>query len=751
MTIFFRIHDNSPYSLKEAILVNSINSVVHKTLPEKEGRVRSISTSEPTHNGDTEATYEGNHSDDELVYRFEEEAFQLEKSPRLGEDEEATVVSNTEKEEQETSKDSEKIGAAVPEVEKIINLVRSQFEDGNDDTTVSSLSSSQTSFRSLSSSQNSQDKFEKVLSDQLNSISQGLDMLMNFDSNSLSFITPDEGKQLNHVIENTMKTLKASMQSQNVDPGKNNSEITNTFKAPEIRDQEKLEETAELKNAENSIESQSAESNENLNKESVQEKKTEGPHDETAFWSKILGFSMQECKTLPSFFSTPPKTEKKADEDSSKENIDVTVMSEISESNKKNTTDTCQVSGLDNVIVISDSPKSNDFVQSPLSGGSEKNNSEVIQSNIMDTDLTQEVDDVIVISDSPISTNEIIKSPTSVNSEKNPEVDIKNEISSNFEEESKLDGSTVTTGSSQEEGKDQKIHISPIRFPDSTCGKEIRMEKTTETEEVLDDNNNTEVSNNTGEKDKNTIPRIRIDFVDEERKKLEQEEVKSGRKEDSSKNLLLNASVSGLRDRVKSKTPPLEVPVPVKKISPQEKTLTVIIPETKRKLIAQRQSPTLVAQTEAKKSESSPRRSPNIQSEIDQLASGSETVPAQLSTSQQSRRRSVFSRLSPLINEEEKEGKKERSESPINEVRTIQLGPSLSSKNEQSIKETGDGENKKTKSKKNDLVLITINNEKTESKSKKSRSRSRSSGGKKLSEYKPPPTSANAEPLTTQV
>lgn len=731
--------------------MNSINSVVHKTLPEKEGRVRSISTSEATHNGETEATYDGNHSDDELVYRFEEEAFQLEKSPRLCEDEEATVVSNTEKEEQETSKDSEKIGAAVPEVKKIINLVRSQFEDGNDDTTVSSLSSSQTSFRSLSSSQNSQDKFEKVLSDQLNSISQGLDMLMNFDSNSLSFITPDEGKQLNHVIENTMKTLKASMQSQNVDPGKNNSEITNTFTAPEIRDQEKTEETAELKNAENSIESQSAEPNENLNKESVQEKKTEGPHDETAFWSKILGFSMQECKTLPSFFSTPPKTEKKADEDSSKENIDVTVMSEISESNKKNTTDTCQVSGIDNVIVISDSPKSNDFVQSPLSGGSEKNNSEVIQSNKMDTDLTQEVDDVIVISDSPISTNEIIKSPTSVNSEKNPEVDIKNEISSNFEEESKLDGSTVTTGSSQEEGKYQKIHISPIRFPDSTCGKEIRMEKTTETEEVLDDNNNTEVSNNTGEKDKNTIPKIRIDFVDEERKKLEQEEVKSGRKEDSSKNLLLNASVSGLRDRVKSKTPPLEVPVPVKKISPQEKTLTVIIPETKRKLIAQRQSPTLAAQTEAKKSESSPRRSPNIQSEIDQLASGSETVPAQLSTSQQSRRRSVFSRLSPLINEEKKEGKKERSESPINEVRTIQLGPSLSSKNEQSIKETGDGENKKTKSKKNDLVLITINNEKTESKSKKSRSRSRSSGGKKLSEYKPPPTSANAEPLTTQV
>lgn len=744
-------HDNSPYSLKEAIILNSINSVVHKTLPEKKGRVRSISTTEPTHNGDTEATDNGNNSDDEFVYRFEEESFQLEKSPRLCEDEEATVVNNTEKKGQKPGKDSEKIRAALPEVEKIINLVRSQFEDGNDDTTVSSLSSSQTSFRSLSSSQNSQDKFEKVLSDQLNSISQGLDMLMNFDSNSLSFITPDEGKQLNHVIENTMKMLKASMQSQNADPGKTDSEINNTFTASKIRDQEKTEETADLRNAENTKESQSVESNENSSKESVQEKKTDGPHDETAFWSKILGFSMQECKTLPSFFSTPPKTEKKVDEDSCKEDSDVTVMSEISESNKRNTENTCQVSGMDNVIVISDSPKSKDFVQSPLSGSSEKNKkSEVSQSSKMDTDLTQEVDDVIVISDSPISTNEIIKSPTPVNSEKSPEVN--NEISSNFEEESKLDGSTVTTESSQEGSKDQKIHISPIRFPDSTFGKEIRKEKMTVTEEVLDDNNNTEVLNNTEEKDKNMIPKIQIEFIDKERKKSEQKEVRSGSKEDSSKNLLLNVGASDLRDQVKSKTPPLEVSVPAKKISPQEKTLTVIIPETKRKVIAQRQSPTLIVKTETKKSENSPRRSPNILSEKDQLASGSETFPARLPTSQQSRRGSVFSRLSPLINEGE-EVRKERSESPISEVRTIQLGPSLSStstKNEQSNKEKGDGENKMTKSKKDDLVLITINNEKSEQKSKKSRSRSRSSGAKKLSEYKPPPTSANAEPLSTQ-
>lgn len=734
--MFFRKPNNSPYSLKEAILVNCINSVIHKTLPEKEGRVRSISNTEPTRNVDTKVTDNGNNSDDELVYRFEEESFQLEKSPHLCEDEEATVVNNTEKEESKPGKDSEKIRAAIPEVEKIINLVRSQFEDGNDDTTVSSLSSSQTSFRSLSSSQNSQDKFEKVLTDQLNSISQGLDMMMNFDSNSLSFITPDEGKHLNHVIENAMKTLKASMQSQNADPGKTDSEISNSFTASEIRDQEKTEETADLndiKNAENTIESQSAESNENSSKESVLGKKTDGPHDETAFWSKILGFSMQECKTLPSFFSTPPKTEKKADEDSCKEDADVTVMSEISESNKRNTEDTCPVSGMDNVIVISDSPKS-----------------EVSQSNKMATDLTQEVDDVIVISDSPISTNETIKSPTPVNSEKFPQVDSNNEISSNFEKESKLEGSTVTTENSQDGSKDQKIHISPIRFPDSTFSKEIRKEKMTVTEEVLDDNNNTEILNNTEEKDRNTIPKIQIDLVDEEKKKSEQKEDKSGSKEDSSKNLILNVGASDLRDRVKSKTPPLEVSVPVKKISPQEKTLTVIIPETKRKLIAQRQSPTLIVQTEAKKSESSPRRSPSILSQKDQLASGSETFPARLSTSQQSRRGSVFSRLSPLINEGE-EVRKERSESPISEVRTIQLGPSLSTKNEQSNKEKGDGESKKTKSKKDDLVLITINNEKSESKSKKSRSRSRSSGAKKLSEYKPPPASANAEPLSTQV
>lgn len=47
------------------------------------------------------------------------------------------------------------------------------------------------------------------------------------------------------------------------------------------------------------------------------------------------------------------------------------------------------------------------------------------------------------------------------------------------------------------------------------------MEKIIEIEEVFDDNNNIEVLNNTEEKDKNIILKIRIDFVDEERKKLE--------------------------------------------------------------------------------------------------------------------------------------------------------------------------------------------------------------------------------------
>lgn len=47
------------------------------------------------------------------------------------------------------------------------------------------------------------------------------------------------------------------------------------------------------------------------------------------------------------------------------------------------------------------------------------------------------------------------------------------------------------------------------------------MEKIIEIEEVFDDNNNIEVLNNTGEKDKNIILKIRIDFVDEERKKSE--------------------------------------------------------------------------------------------------------------------------------------------------------------------------------------------------------------------------------------
>lgn len=92
------------------------------------------------------------------------------------------------------------------------------------------------------------------------------------------------------------------------------------------------------------------------------------------------------------------------------------------------------------------------------------------------------------------------------------------------------------------------------------------MEKIIEIEEVFDDNNNIEVLNNTGEKDKNIILKIRIDFVDEERKKLEQEEVKLGRKEDSLKNLLLNVSVLGFGDRVKLKIFFLEVFVFVKKI-----------------------------------------------------------------------------------------------------------------------------------------------------------------------------------------
>lgn len=47
------------------------------------------------------------------------------------------------------------------------------------------------------------------------------------------------------------------------------------------------------------------------------------------------------------------------------------------------------------------------------------------------------------------------------------------------------------------------------------------MEKVIEIEEVFDDNNNIEVLNNIGEKDRNIILKIRIDFVDEERKKLE--------------------------------------------------------------------------------------------------------------------------------------------------------------------------------------------------------------------------------------
>lgn len=57
------------------------------------------------------------------------------------------------------------------------------------------------------------------------------------------------------------------------------------------------------------------------------------------------------------------------------------------------------------------------------------------------------MDDVIVILDLFISINVIIKSFLVVNFEKNLEVDIKNEILLNVEEESKLDGFIVIIGS----------------------------------------------------------------------------------------------------------------------------------------------------------------------------------------------------------------------------------------------------------------------------------------------------------------
>lgn len=57
------------------------------------------------------------------------------------------------------------------------------------------------------------------------------------------------------------------------------------------------------------------------------------------------------------------------------------------------------------------------------------------------------MDDVIVILDLFISIDEIIKSFLVVNFEKNLEVDIKNEILLNVEEESKLDGFIVIIGS----------------------------------------------------------------------------------------------------------------------------------------------------------------------------------------------------------------------------------------------------------------------------------------------------------------
>ncbi|XP_061195313.1 uncharacterized protein LOC133203560 [Saccostrea echinata] len=689
---------NSPLSLKDVYLINAVSAVVHKSLPQTGTHHRTISSGQQSddsetldnrgRNGDTSL------DDENVLNNFEEETFKLEKSP----DKYEYLAERQERPENES-------GIVKSEMERILNMVKFQLEESNDGTSVSSLSSSQTSFKSLSASQNSQDNFEKVLSDQLNSISQGLDLLMQCNSNSLSFISPDEGKELNNVIENTMKTLEASMQEQSADSDKKESSESKTSEAETTKDKSRLQKRPDVKNQSPSSKESSPKVHFDSNTTSVSEVNTNQPTDETAFWSKILGFSSQENKILPTF-STPPKKEEKLNKDSEE--------SELKE----------------NVIIISDSPDSNQKGKNAEAGSSEKLE-----------------DSTIMIMDSSPESNQ--KDGSS--GHKGLENRIRDKDNDGTEESlsSEVEGlssemSTVSPArveNDKEVPKVRKAFISPIRFPDqteNTKNKELKNdENTTTSRNIIDDNNNAKTSNNieTNSKikneseTKNKVPEIKIEPANAESKKVEQNVTIKLEKAP-----LLNL---GLTDasRLREKTPPIGVSMSTKRVSPQEKTLTVIIPENKKKLTAQRQSPTVSVKTETKRNDS-PRHSPALRNEEENVRGVSPVTETRTVQFKSIEKKDVFSRLSPQIRDEEK---KEKSVSLGSEVETTLP-------DQEEVQSTIKVEKAaETQAGKDDMVVVTVNKENP--RSSKSRSRSPVTRGIPSS-YKPPPSSANAEPMS---
>ena len=931
----------------EVPLINAINSVIHKILPEKEGRIRSISTSDLSDTGESTTSNHklGGYSDDEFVFNFEEESFQLEKS-QVGE-EGTTMVDNIESGMDQVMKESDNVMATSSEVEKIINLMKSQLEDSNDATSISSFSSSQTSYKSLSSSVNSQGNFEKALNDQLNSLSDGLDLLMQCGSDLLSFLTPTEGKELSGVIENTMRTLKASMQGpsaglekeapkitmttpqetelshsvdgevdvdysvqvpnsemdqnkdtiqrkadtpqnkdtiqrkgdalqnkdkiqQRADPLQNEDTIQRKADAPQNKDtiqrkadapqnkdtiqrkadalqnkdtiqrkadplqnedtiqrkadplqnedtiqqkadalqnKDKIQQRADtLQNEDTITIQQRADTQQNIdtiqqradalqnkdtiqrkadalqNKDKIQQKadtlqnkdtiqqradtlqnedtitiqqkadalqnkdiiqrkadalqnkdtitiqqkadvlqnkdtiqrKADVLQDnkttkaETAFWSRILGFSNLNHKSLPSF-STPPRKEEEINEEKQEEDDSVIILNEDPQL-KKGEADL-------EVVVIPDSPNLEENIIISSEGNSEPE---------------EAVKDVLIISESPSS------------------FEIEFSSSEEKDNETIVDERKLETGCSTR-------RISPIRFPVlsniTVMKKKCAFETDDSEEEIPDDNNNIEeipddnnnnieASNTEKGRNKEEKPHVKLHATAQEKS------AHIANKMVRQENGLKTESIVSRKDKAKEKIVPNKESVSGRESSHKEKTLTVIIPETKRKLLSQRQSPTLTVQAEAKRGESSPRHSPRIQNGEgkDKVMSLGERTSSQPPTAEsQPKRRDVFSRLSPQINEDVK---LPESVSPVKEVRTIQIGPSKLSKDipSQTVDVEKPGENKNKQSKEDSLVVITVSNERSEVR-KKSRSKS-PVANRRLFNYKPPPTSANAEPLS---
>ncbi|XP_022299750.2 uncharacterized protein LOC111108271 isoform X2 [Crassostrea virginica] len=937
-------HPDMPPS--EVPLINAINSVIHKILPEKEGRIRSISTSDLSDTGESTTSNHklGGYSDDEFVFNFEEESFQLEKS-QVGE-EDTTMVDNIESGMDQVMKESDSVMATSSEVEKIINLMKSQLEDSNDATSISSFSSSQTSYKSLSSSMNSQGNFEKALNDQLNSLSDGLDLLMQCGSDSLSFLTPTEGKELSGVIENTMRTLKASMQGssaglekeapkitmttpqetehslsvdgevdavdysvqlpnskmdqnkdiiqqkadalqnkdtiqqradplqnedtitiqqkadalqnkdiiqQRADPLQNEDTITIQQKADALQNKDIIQQRADplqnedtitiqqkadalqnkdiiqrkadalqnedtitiqqkadalqnkdiiqqradplqnedtitiqqkadalqnkdiiqrkadalqnedtitiqqkadalqnkdiiqqradpLQNEDTITIQQKADALQNKdiiqrkadalqnedtitiqqkedalqNKDTIQRKAdvlqdNKTTKDETAFWSRILGFSNLNHKSLPSF-STPPRKEEEINEEKQEEDDSVIILNEDPQLKKGE--------AVLEVVVIPDSPNPEENI--------------IIISSEGKSEPEEAVKDVLIISESP-STFEI---EFSSSEEKDNETIV---------DERKLETDCSTR------------RISPIRFPVlsniTVMKKKCAFETDDSEEEIPDDNNNIEeipddsnnnieASNTEKGRNREENPYVKLHATAQEKS------AHIANKMVRQENGLKTESIVSRKDKAKEKIVPNKESVSGRESSHKEKTLTVIIPETKRKLLSQRQSPTLTVQAEVKRGESSPRHSPRIQSGEgkDKVMSLGERTSSQPPTAEsQPKRRDVFSRLSPQINEDVK---LPESVSPVKEVRTIQIGPSKLSKDilSQTVDVEKLGENKNKQSKEDSLVVITVSNERSEVR-KKSRSKS-PVANRRLSNYKPPPTSANAEPLS---